>query len=172
MNPGPAGEAQTMTKDQPQVRTGGRSALALFGFLAACFLAAALGAFSPPGEWYQQLNKPAWNPPAWVFGPVWTFLYASMAVAAWDVWRRPNRGRALSWFWGHLLLNAAWSPIFFGLRRPGLAFAVIVLLALAVAATCRAFFKVSRSAGAAFVPYLAWVCFAAVLNGTLWRLNP
>ncbi len=140
----------------------------------ACFAVASLGAVFMPGDWYAALRKPAWNPPGWLFGPVWTTLYTMMAVAAWLVWKRGGfvfQRRPLALFLGQLVLNAAWTPLFFGLHRPGMAFAVIILLWLAIAATLVAFRPVSRAAAWLLVPYLAWVGFAAVLNGTLWRLN-
>ena len=153
---------------------GPRAWLALLGWIVLCFGAAAIGTFFPPGEWYQSINKPTWNPPAWVFGPVWTTLYAMMAVAAWRVWRQggfaQQRG-PLGIFLLQLALNAAWSPLFFGLKQPGVAFAEIVLLWLAIAWTIAAFRRVQRVAAWLLVPYLAWVSFAAFLNGTLWRLN-
>jgi len=149
--------------------------LALAGWLAACFAAASLGAVFMPGEWYASLQKPTWNPPGWVFGPVWTVLYTMMAVAAWLVWRRggfaARRGPLLT-FLAQLALNAFWTPLFFGLHWPGIAFAEITLLWLAIAATLVAFWLVSRTAAWLLAPYLAWVSFAAVLNFTLWRLNP
>ena len=151
-----------------------RLLLALGGWLLLCFAAAALGGFFMPGEWYASLEKPSWNPPGWVFGPVWTALYAVMAVAAWLVWRRGGfaaQRRPLLLFSVQITLNAAWTPLFFGLHRPGLAFAEIVLLWLAIAATLVVFARVSRPAAWLLVPYLAWVSFAAVLNFTLWRLN-
>lgn len=152
-----------------------RSALALAGWLVLCFSAAATGAFFPPGDWYGTLQKPAWNPPGWVFGPVWTALYAMMAIAAWLVGRRGGfaaQRAPLLWFLAQLALNAAWTPLFFGLRRPGLAFADILLLWLALAITLSAFCRASRPAAWLLAPYLAWVSFAAFLNFTLWRLNP
>jgi tryptophan-rich sensory protein len=105
---------------------------------------------------------------------VWTALYAMMAVAAWRVWRRGGlaaQRRPLALFLGQLALNAAWTPLFFGLHRPGLAFAEMLLLWLAIAATLAAFRRVNRAAAWLLAPYLAWVSFAAVLNFTLWRLN-
>lgn len=143
-------------------------------WLVVCFGAAAVGSLSMPGAWYASLNKPSWNPPSWVFGPVWTVLYAAMAVAAWLVWRRGGLARqrgAMGLFLLQLALNAAWSPVFFGMQRMGLALVVMMLLWAAIAATMVAFFRVSRGAGWLLVPYLAWVSFAAVLNFTLWRLN-
>jgi translocator protein len=152
----------------------GKSILGLCGWLLLCFAAAAPGALFMPGDWYAVLNKPAWNPPGWLFGPVWSALYAMMAVAAWLVWRNGGfaaRRGPLGLFLAQLVLNAAWTPLFFGLQRPGVAFAEILLLWLAIAATLAAFRPVSRTAAWLLAPYLAWVTFAAVLNGTLWRLN-
>lgn len=152
----------------------GRQIPALVGWVLLCFAAAALGGLSMPGEWYASLRKPSWNPPGWVFGPVWTALYAMMAVAAWLVWKRGGfaaQRRPLALFLGQLALNAAWTPLFFGLKQPGWAFAEIVLLWLAIAATLAAFRPASRAAAWLLAPYLAWVSFAATLNFTLWRLN-
>ncbi|HAV61422.1 MAG TPA: sensory protein TspO [Verrucomicrobiales bacterium] len=143
-------------------------------WLVACFAASAMGAVFPPGEWYQSLSKPSWNPPPWVFGPMWTALYLMMAVAAWRVWRRGGwrvQKRPLGWFALQLVLNAAWTPLFFGLHQAGFAFAEIVLLWLAILATLLAFLRVDRPAAWLLVPYLGWVGFAAILNFTLWRIN-
>lgn len=151
-----------------------KTVLGLIGWLLLCFAAAAGGAVFMPGEWYAGLNKPAWNPPGWLFGPVWSALYTMMAVAAWLVWRRGGfaaQRRPLGWFLAQLVLNAVWTPLFFGLHRPGVAFAEILLLWLAIAWTIAAFWRVHRTAAWLLAPYLAWVSFAAVLNGTLWRLN-
>ncbi|HMO64602.1 MAG TPA: tryptophan-rich sensory protein [Verrucomicrobiota bacterium] len=148
---------------------------ALLLWLAASFSAALFGGQFGPGDWYAGLRKPAWNPPGWVFGPVWTALYTMMGVAAWLVWRRGGwRAQAvpLGLFLVQLALNAAWSWLFFGLHRPGLACAEIVALWLAILAAALAFRPVSAAAFWLLVPYLAWVAFAAVLNFTLWRLNP
>jgi tryptophan-rich sensory protein len=146
--------------------------------LALVFAVSALGSWVTVPKiptWYASLTKPSFNPPSWVFGPVWTVLYAAMAVAAWRVWIAPadegQRSRALMLFWAQLALNAAWSPLFFGLERPGLAFVVILAMVALIAATMVAFFRIDRSAGWLFVPYLAWVSFAAVLNGAIYRLN-
>jgi translocator protein len=151
-------------------------ALALGLFYLACFLAAGLGSLFTMvslGSWYAGLAKPPWNPPAWVFGPVWTVLYAMMAVAGWLVWRKggPAGRRALRWFAVQLVLNVGWSAVFFGLQMPGLAFVEIVLLCVAIAATLKTFWRVSRPAGILLVPYLLWVSFAVVLNFAIWRLN-
>jgi translocator protein len=148
--------------------------LGLAGWLAACFAAAAFGGFFMPGDWYASLRKPSWNPPGWIFGPVWTALYSMMAVSAWLVWKRGGfiaQRRPLGFFIIQLILNAAWTPLFFGLHKPGWAFAEIVLLWLAIAATMLSFRREHRLAGWLLAPYLAWVTFAAVLNFTLWRMN-
>ena len=152
----------------------GRRYLALAGWVLLCFTAAFLGGIFMPGDWYLSLKKPSWNPPGWIFGPVWTALYTMMAVSAWLVWKRGGfaaQRRPLSFFLIQLALNAAWTPLFFGLHWTGAAFVEIVLLWLAIAATLGAFYPVSRVAGWLMVPYLAWVSFAAILNFTLWRLN-
>src|SRR5512134_3395392 len=115
-----------------------RKFLAFLASLAVCFGAAAMGALFMPGEWYASLKKPSWNPPGWIFGPVWTTLYTMMAVAAWLVWKRGGfaaQRRPLTLFLVQLALNAAWTPLFFGLHWPGVAFTEIVLIWLAIAAT-------------------------------------
>lgn len=125
-----------------------------------------------PGVWYAALNKPAWNPPAWVFGPAWTLLYLLMAIAAWLVWMRDGWRRPLRLYFVQLALNAAWTPIFFGAHQLGWALVEIMALWAAILLTMLGFRRVNPAAGALFVPYLAWVTFAMVLNFTLWRLNP
>jgi tryptophan-rich sensory protein len=138
------------------------------------FAAASFGALYGPGEWYAGIAKPAWNPPNWVFGPVWTFLYLSMAVAAWLVFcqrhAKPVRA-ALAVYALQLLLNALWTFLFFGLHRMGLALAEILLLETLIILTAILFWPISRLAALLFIPYIAWVAFASFLNFTLWRLN-
>jgi translocator protein len=125
--------------------------------------------------WYPSLVKPTWNPPSWVFAPVWTTLYVMMGVAAWLVWRRGTDivgvRVALSVFWVQLFFNLAWSFLFFGARSPMLALADVVLLWLALALCVRNFFRVAKEPGLLMLPYLAWVSFAACLNFAIWRLN-
>lgn len=152
----------------------GWSFIVLVGWVLLTFCAPLAGAGSMPGDWYQSLRKPEWNPPSWVFGPVWTLLYLMMAVAAWLVWRKGGwqcRSRELGAYLMQLALNAAWTPLFFGLRRPGLALVEIVCLLVAVIWTACLFRRVSAAAGALMVPYGLWVSFATVLNATLWWMN-
>ncbi len=125
--------------------------------------------------WYPTLAKPSFNPPAWIFGPVWTVLYVMMGVAAFLVWRRGLEAEAvrfaLTIFVVQLALNGLWSILFFGLRSPGLAFAEILILWLAIGVTVWAFWRVTPVAGALLFPYWGWVSFATVLNGSIWTLN-
>jgi tryptophan-rich sensory protein len=149
--------------------------IALLGWLGLCFAASISGIVVSTTGWYEGLNKPSWNPPGWVFGPVWTALYVMMAVAAWRVWQRGGwkaQRLPLGLFLIQFLLNAMWSPLFFGMNRPDLAFAEILLLWCALAVTLVMFWRVRRSAGILLIPYLVWVTFAAVLNFTIWQLNP
>ncbi len=132
------------------------------------------GTLFPPGEWYAAMAKPAWNPPASVFAPVWTSLYIMMALAVWLVWRAPISGYrdiGIRWWYVQLALNAVWSAVFFGLHRPGWALAELTLLWVVLMITAVYFWRVHRVATMLLVPYLAWVSFAWVLNFTLWRLN-
>ncbi len=158
-----------------------KNLFSLAGFLLASFSAGAIGSQFGPGDWFAALNKPSWNPPGWIFGPVWSLLYTMMAVAAWRVWRvwrvwrkAGFRGApvALGVFAFQLVLNAAWSWLFFGLHRMDLAFFEINVLWFAILATALAFRRIDRPAAWMLVPYLAWVAFATVLNATFWRLNP
>lgn len=148
-----------------------RNLLVLIGLMVVTFIAPLFGAFSRPGDWYATLNKPSWNPPGWIFGPVWTLLYLMMATAAWLVWKRSGWGKALGLYVIQLVFNAAWTPIFFGAHQPGWALVDIIAMWVAIAVTMIAFFRVSKAAGWLMVPYFAWVSFAMVLNYTLWRMN-
>jgi tryptophan-rich sensory protein len=150
------------------------SLVALAAFIAASFAAAATGAIFRPGDWYRNLDKPEWRPPDWLFAPVWTVLYALIALSGWLVWREAGIAVAalpLGIYAIQLLLNAAWTPIFFGLHRPGLALVEIVVLWAAILATIILFQRVSLGAALLLVPYLAWVSFAAALNYSIWRRN-
>lgn len=153
-----------------------RQAAALVGFLAVCFAAAGIGGAltaTSVATWYQTLEKPAYNPPDRLFGPVWTTLFAMMGVSAWLVWRRAGFGPRAAWalFAAQLALNIGWSALFFALRSPGAAFAEILPLWGLIAATAAAFWRISPAAGLLLVPYLLWVGFAAWLNFAIWRLN-
>ena len=157
--------------------TGGRAWAGLAGFVLVTFAVSAIGGAvtaTSVGTWYQTLARPSFNPPDWVFAPVWTTLYALMAFAAWRVWRRAGFAQAraaLSLYVVQLALNLGWSVLFFGLRRPDYALAEIVVLWLAIAATWLAFRRIDGPAAWLLTPYLAWVSFAAVLNGAVVALN-
>jgi len=150
------------------------SIIVLIGFVGACFLAAAAGAAFPPGDWYERLAKPSWRPPNWLFAPVWTVIYLTIAVSGWLVWRKSGFAGAalpLAIYLLQLVLNAAWTPIFFGLRRPDLAFFEIVILWLSIVVTIATFYSLNAAAAWLLLPYLAWVTFAATLYFGVWRLN-
>lgn len=156
-----------------------RKWLALAGFGGAVAAAAAFGGMFNPGrggtrEWYSTLEKPPFNPPAAVFGPVWTILYILMAVSAWRVWSSsdsPHRTLALRLWVLQLAINAVWSPLFFGAKRPGLALIDILMLLPAIVAYIVVSRKVDRPAAWMMLPYLAWVSFATLLNEEIFRLN-
>lgn len=151
--------------------------IGLFTWLFVCFIAAAIGAVASvnAGIFYTQLVRPEWAPPPSVFGPVWTTLYALMAISAWLVWRidgfRTTR-TALILFLIQLSINALWSWLFFAWHRGGLAFVDILLLWILIVATLIHFWRLKPLAGALLIPYLLWVSFAAVLNYSVWQLNP
>ena len=154
-----------------------RQTIGLAVSIAVCSVAAGLGSLVTAPSlsgWYAALAKPAWTPPHWIFGPVWSLLYLAMAIAAWLVWRGVGfvRGAAaLNLFGVQLVLNVCWSAIFFGAHSPGTAFAEILLLWLAILATTIAFRAHSRMAAWLMLPYLLWVAFAVALNFSIWRLN-
>ena len=134
-------------------------ALALGGFALASVAAASSGGIFRPGEWYEQIAKPRWRPPNWLSGP------------AWLVWREAGFGLALAVYAVQLVLNAAWSALFFGLRRPDLAFVDLVALWLSIAAMIALYAPIHATAAWMMVPYLAWVAFAGALNYTIWQMN-
>ena len=151
--------------------------LMLLFFLFLCYGAAGLGSIwtsSSVGTWYAELMKPSFNPPGWIFAPVWSVLYFLMALSAWLVWRRAGWSGArfaLALFFVQLALNVAWSGLFFGLRRPGTALVGILILLGTIVATVLAFRPVSLLAFWLMVPYALWVAFAALLNFKIWQLN-
>lgn len=156
----------------------GRGWLAAIVSVAIALAVGAVGGLATASSvttWYPGLDKPPFNPPNAVFGPVWTGLYVLMALAAWRIWRAGpadgRRRRALTLYGVQLALNLAWSLIFFGLRQPGLALAEVVVLLAAILATIAAFWPIDRPAALMLVPYAAWVTFATALNFEIWRLN-
>ncbi|HMM66347.1 MAG TPA: tryptophan-rich sensory protein [Dokdonella sp.] len=148
----------------------GWKSLAVFLLLVAA--AALAGAVSPPDAWFAALEKPTFNPPGWVFGPAWTTLYILMAVAAWRVYRKRGFDLAIGAWLAQLAVNAAWTPLFFGLHRIDLALVDILVLDALVVATIALFWRRDRIAAGLMLPYLAWIAFATVLNASLWKLNP
>ena len=149
--------------------------LVLAGFVLLCLVTGMIGGLASAPQidgWYRTLAKPSWNPPDWVFGPVWTVLYIMMGVAAWLVWKTKDRtSPAMVLFYMQLALNLAWTFLFFNAQSPGFALIEIVFLWTAVLVTMLAFLGRSTVAGLLFVPYLAWVSFAAVLNAAIWMMN-
>lgn len=147
-------------------------AMSLLGFLLLVVGGGLLiGALTGPGEWYARLAKPAFNPPNWVFGPVWTLLYVFIAIAGWRTWRR-REDRPARLIWGlQLVLNFLWSPAFFAAHRIDVAAVIIVLLLVAIVLFIARSWRPDRVAALLFVPYAAWVSFATVLNVSLLRLN-
>ncbi|MDP1590070.1 MAG: TspO/MBR family protein [Prosthecobacter sp.] len=157
-------------------RSAGQNALSLLGFLAASFAVSALGGLATASSittWYPTLAKPSFNPPNWLFGPVWTTLYIMIAVAGWRVWRRVGFAdkRAFAAFGAQLALNLLWPVLFFGLQMLGPALAGLVLLWISIAVTLLMFWRHDRAASLLFAPYLAWVSFAGALNAAIWSLN-
>ena len=190
MNKGEIAEAlgSSPTKQSSQKMNSG---FALIIALALPFAAAALGAQATNGSvntWYRTLRKPAWNPPSWVFGPVWTVLYTLMGIASWLVWRSGNGptlengtlidsskkrvvNGALTLYGVHLLFNGLWSVLFFGKRNIKWALIEIVVLWGLIGATLIRFYRIKPLAGWLLAPYLLWSTFATVLNAKLWQLN-
>ncbi len=155
-----------------------RKAALLVATVGICFIPGIIGSFfTAPAipTWYAGLVKPTFNPPGWIFGPVWTLLYFMMGVALFLVIKdglTPQRVRvAAGVFIVQLVLNGLWSYIFFGLRSPGWALSDITALWLSIVLCIVLFLRISRAAGILLLPYLAWVTFAAVLNSAIWRLN-
>jgi tryptophan-rich sensory protein len=157
---------------KPSRRLGG-----LVGWLLFCLATGAIGAIASvnANQFYASLAKPAWAPPAGVFGPVWTVLFCLMGIAAWLAWRRrgfAGASSALSLFITQLAFNALWSWLFFGWHLGALAFAEVLVLWALILATLIAFWRITPWAGALLIPYFAWVTFASALNLAIWRLNP
>lgn len=154
------------------------SIIGLILWIGLCYLVAWAGAQVSPGiassAWYDALNKPDWNPPNWIFGPVWTLLYTLMGIAAWRVWNKFGfqlARPALIFFLVQLGLNGLWSQLFFGLQSPGWAFIEIFILLAAIIITTYLFSKKDKWAYSLMIPYILWVSFATCLNGTIWWIN-
>ena len=130
-----------------------------------------LGFLTAPGDWYAGLAKPSFNPPAWLFGPVWTVLYIFIAVAGWRIFERNRSGLPMKLWWAQLGLNFLWTPVFFGAHQIGLALILILLLLATIVALIAATRRRDRMSAGLFIPYAAWVAFASVLNASLWALN-
>ena len=144
------------------------------GFIVACLITGGVGRAFRPGDWYEQLIKPSWRPPNWLFPPTWAVLYLTIAISGWLVWRTAGFAGAvvpLTIYLVQLVLNAAWSPIFFGMRRPDLALMESVLLWFSIVATIASFYPLNAMAALLLFPYLAWVTFAGALNFAIWQLN-
>ncbi|WP_345815465.1 TspO/MBR family protein [Paraburkholderia sp. PREW-6R] len=144
----------------------------LLAFLLLTLAAAGTASQFLPDAWYAALNKPAFNPPNWLFPPAWTALYVLMAIAAWRVWKSGGLSVPIAVWVVQLFFNAAWMWLFFGLHRPAAALVDIVVLLVLIVGLTFAFWRRDRWAGAMLVPYVGWVAFAAVLNHALWQLNP
>lgn len=130
-----------------------------------------IGTLTAPGEWYAGLNKPSFNPPGWVFGPVWTVLYVAIAVAGWWIWERSKLRTANRLWWMQLMFNFAWSPAFFAGHQIGLALVIILALLLTITAFIVSTWRSARTASLLFLPYAAWVAFASVLNAAIFVAN-
>lgn len=130
-----------------------------------------IGVGTAPGAWYASLEKPWFNPPNWIFGPVWTLLYLMIAIAGWRIWMRRRTGGAMTAWWVQLGLNFLWSPVFFGLQSPGWAIPIILAMLVSIVTFIRLSWDQDRLAAWLFVPYLAWVSFATLLNVSIWWLN-
>lgn len=141
-------------------------------FIIAVFGGGSLiGSQTAPGEWYAALEKPWFDPPNWVFGPVWSVLYVMIAVAGWRIWIRQRTGGAMTAWWVQLGLNFMWSPVFFTLHRPDWALVVILAMLATIVTFIILAWNRDRVSAWLFVPYLAWVSFATILNFSIWWLN-
>ncbi|OPH82917.1 TspO/MBR family protein [Nitrobacter vulgaris] len=130
-----------------------------------------IGFLTMPGAWYAGLAKPSFNPPNWLFAPVWTVLYILIAIAGWRVWHADACGWPMRLWWGQLALNFIWSPVFFAAHQIGIALVIILLLLAAIFAFIATAWRLDRVAAWLFVPYAAWVAFASLLNASLFALN-
>ncbi len=151
----------------------------LVAFILVCELAGAMGALlmaGSPGAWYSALAKPGFTPPAWVFAPVWTLLYALMGIALYLVWQKRKERRiqvmhAVLFFALQLIVNVKWSLLFFGMHSPLFGLLDILVLLALILITAFKFYRIDKRAGYLFIPYVVWVVFAALLNAAIWMLN-
>ena len=151
--------------------------LVLFGLIGFCLLVGMIGGISTSQQietWYQILNKPSWTPPNCIFAPIWTILYIIMGISVWLIFRKRDvysTKSAFLFFVFQLLLNAAWSHLFFGMQNPFAGFIDILVLWVAILATIKSFLKVSKLAAVLMIPYFVWVSYATCLNYSIWRMN-
>jgi translocator protein len=149
--------------------------LKLITSIIICELTGFIGSFftvSSVSTWYLTLNKPFFNPPSWLFGPVWIILYFLMGMSLYVVWNNKKKNKQALWIFGiQLILNALWSIIFFGLKAPLFAFIEIILLWIAIFLTIKYFYRTSKTAAYLLIPYILWVSFAAILNFAIYYLN-
>ena len=146
--------------------------IALVGFVLFVFGGGTLiGVSVPPGEWYAGLAKPPFNPPNWIFAPVWSVLYLLIAYVGWRLWCRNPAGLAMQVWFGQLALNFLWMPAFFGLQRPGLALFIVAAMLALIVLFIRLTWNRDRISAICFLPYAAWVAFASLLNLSIWWLN-
>ena len=166
-----------MSKPTKYLPKASRDLVGLFAFIFFCLVVSGIGGAitaSSVETWYQALEKPTFNPPDWVFAPVWTLLYIIMGTAAWRVWRFRSfeaTSKALGLFALQLGFNLTWSFLFFGLQRIDLALVDIIILLVVIIVNAIMFWRIDRLAGLMFLPYIAWVTYATILNSSLWLLN-
>lgn len=152
----------------------GQRTVTLLVFGLAAFAPALIGAGFPPDAWYESLSKPAWNPPSWLFAPVWTILYLLIGIAGYLAWTSTAaavRTMAFSLYALQLMLNALWTPLFFGMHSSGLALAVLLALLVVLIGNVAAFHRIKPAAAYLLLPYVAWVAFAALLNAAIYLMN-
>lgn len=150
----------------------------LLGFLALIIIVQVIGStatFSSVQDWYPTINKVSWNPPAWVFGPVWTSLYIMIAISGWRIWvclgHNQLKNSAMHWYFLQLFINLMWSVLFFGLRNPFAGLLDILILLASIIITIRKFILIDKLAAMLLIPYLLWVCYALTLNAGIVYLN-
>ncbi|MDX2259894.1 MAG: TspO/MBR family protein [Hyphomicrobiaceae bacterium] len=146
--------------------------MSLLPFLGIVFTAALSGALFMPGPWYETLDKPSWTPPNWLFAPAWLVLYVMIAIAGWLVWRDAGYGPALAWWGANIVFNAAWSWLMFGRKRIDLALVDAIAMLVTIIGFIATALPVNETAALLFLPYLAWVSFAAALNAAILKRNP